>query len=150
MGRIRAERMRRRFGSCGERVGIDTGLVSDHPELLSIGNDVSIGTDVGIMGAGGVVIRTGAMLATRTLILTTQHDPKAEIMRDGAVHSGVDIGEFAWIGASAILLPGARVGHHAIVGAGAVVTREIPPYALAVGVPARVVRDRRRSEAEGS
>jgi acetyltransferase-like isoleucine patch superfamily enzyme len=53
----------------------------------------------------------------------------------------VRIGEGAWVGSAAIVM--ADVGRHAIVGAGAVVTNPIPDYAVAVGVPARVVRDRR-------
>jgi acetyltransferase-like isoleucine patch superfamily enzyme len=53
------------------------------------------------------------------------------------------VGEGAWLGAGVTVLDGCTVGSHAIVGTGAVVTKPIPDYAVAVGVPARVVRDRR-------
>lgn len=56
---------------------------------------------------------------------------------------GVDIGEDTWLGAGAKVLDGVRIGAHAIIGAGAVVSRDIPEYAVAVGLPARVIRDRR-------
>ena len=47
-----------------------------------------------------------------------------------------------WIGGRVIILPGVTIGHGSIIGAGAVVTRDIPPYSVAVGVPAKVVRNR--------
>ena len=143
VGRIRMARLRQRLASCGEQTFISDGLLVERPELTHLGEYVSIGPNISIMGAGGVYIRDGAMLATGTLILTTQHDPTAETMRKTGVHGRIEIGEFSWIGAGAILLPGISIGEHAVVGAGAVVTKDIPPYALAVGIPARVLRDRR-------
>ena len=53
--------------------------------------------------------------------------------------ANVVIGNDVWLGTRAIILPGARIGNGAIVGAGAIVTGEIPPFAIAVGTPARVV-----------
>lgn len=144
---IRVARLRKRLASCGDRTAIYKGFFVERPELAHIGEDVSIGPDISIIGAGGVIIRDGAMLATRITILTTQHDPVMECMRQTAIHSKVDIGEFTWVGAGATLLPGVSIGRHAIVGAGALVTRDVPSYALAVGVPARVIREDRRQQA---
>jgi acetyltransferase-like isoleucine patch superfamily enzyme len=58
----------------------------------------------------------------------------------------VRVGEGAWVGSAAVVM--SSVGRHAIVGAGAVVTSPIPDYAIAVGVPARVIRDRRATAAQ--
>ena len=52
----------------------------------------------------------------------------------------VEIGDYAWIGAGATVLPGVRVGCHAVIGASSVVTKDVPDYAVAVGNPARVIR----------
>ena len=52
----------------------------------------------------------------------------------------VEVGDYAWIGAGATVLPGVRVGHHAVIGASSVVTKDVPDYAVAVGNPARVVK----------
>lgn len=52
----------------------------------------------------------------------------------------VEIGAYAWIGAGATVLPGVRVGCHAVIGASSVVTKDVPDYAIAVGNPARVIK----------
>ncbi len=78
-------------------------------------------------------------------LLAVEHifqDPSRPVREQGIVARGIRIGDGAWIGAGAIVLDGVTVGEGAVVGAGAVVTRDIPPYAVAVGVPARVVRQR--------
>ena len=55
----------------------------------------------------------------------------------------VIIGDDVWIGDRVMILPGVEIGRGAVLAAGAVVTRDVPPYAVAAGVPARVIRDRR-------
>lgn len=62
---------------------------------------------------------------------------------------GVTVGDDVWIGAGSVVLDGVRIGNGAIIGAGSVVTRDIPPYAVAVGTPARVVRSRGEPPAAG-
>ena len=69
-------------------------------------------------------------------------DPEAPVLAQGRTSAGVTIGAGAWLGAGAKILDGVTVGPHAIVGAGAVVRADVPAYAVAVGVPARVVSTR--------
>jgi acetyltransferase-like isoleucine patch superfamily enzyme len=57
----------------------------------------------------------------------------------------VNIGKYCWIGAGTIILPGVKIGDFSIIGAGSVVVRDIPPYSIAVGNPARVIKHRRVS-----
>ncbi len=147
---VRNARWKQKLQFCGSRVVISHGFLIERPELAYFEDDVSLGPNVSIMGAGGVAIRKNAMLATRTLILTTQHDRMADDMRDTGLHSEVEIGESAWIGAGVIILPGVHVGAHAVIGAGAVVTKNVPPFALALGIPARVVGDRRSRSGTGT
>ena len=54
----------------------------------------------------------------------------------------ITVGDYAWIGARSVILQGVNIGEGAVVAAGSVVTRDIPPYAVAAGVPARVIKDR--------
>jgi acetyltransferase-like isoleucine patch superfamily enzyme len=61
----------------------------------------------------------------------------------------ITIGSDTWLGGGAIVLPGVTIGEHCVVGAGAVVTRDVPPYCVAAGNPARVVRRLPRPDGEG-
>jgi acetyltransferase-like isoleucine patch superfamily enzyme len=61
----------------------------------------------------------------------------------GITAQGISIGDGSWIGSGAIILDGVRIGRNVVVGAGAVVTKDIPDYCIAVGNPARVIRNLR-------
>ena len=62
---------------------------------------------------------------------------------DGFIVGNVDIDNFVWIGDKVIILPGVNIGDHAIIGAGAVVTKDVPPFAVVGGNPARVIKMRK-------
>ena len=88
------------------------------------------------------VIRTGddVSIGPEAAILTLGHDPQSESFAD---HGGeVSIGDRAWIGFRAIILPGLSIGEGAVVAAGAVVTRSVEPFAIVAGVPARKIGER--------
>ncbi len=114
---------------------------------ISIGDNVSINYDCHIGCVNEITIGHGVLLASRvyisdhshgTLDYHDIHTPPSERL----VHSkgAVVIEDGAWIGEGACILPGVRIGRHAIVGANAVVTKDIPPFSVAAGVPARVLK----------
>jgi acetyltransferase-like isoleucine patch superfamily enzyme len=73
-------------------------------------------------------------------------DPEVPIVDQGITAQGIVIEDDVWLAAGAIVLDGAHVGRGSVVGAGAVVTGDLPPYSVAVGSPAKVIRDRRDQE----
>lgn len=75
-------------------------------------------------------------------ILTLGHDPRSPLFEDKG--GPVTIGDRAWIGYRAVILPGVEIGEGAVVGAGAVVTRNVPPYTIVAGNPAVKIGDRPR------
>jgi acetyltransferase-like isoleucine patch superfamily enzyme len=141
-------------------------VVFKHPETMEFGDCVFIGAQAMIQGRFDGSCRIGnhvwigpqAYFDARQLILEDYvgWGPGARVL--GSEHTGTPIGDpiittglvikpvivetGADIGMNASILPGVRVGAHAIVGAGAVVTHDVPPYAIVAGVPARVLRSR--------
>ncbi len=104
---------------------------------------------------GPFVVGDNVMIGPELLVLTTTHhydDGSGHVWERGAEgFAPVKVGDGAWIGARVTLLPGVTLGRWCVIGAGAVVTRDIPDYGVAVGVPARVVRYwNEDSQGEGS
>ena len=106
-------------------------------DMLKIGRDVFINSNLLAMARGGITIGDHARIAANVQLLSNTHDPYD---LDVLTCKPVESGDYAWIGAGATILPGVRVGRHAIVGAASVVTKDVPDYAVAVGNPARVIK----------
>lgn len=105
--------------------------------FIQSARSVNIGEKV-LFGAYCYVIGGGDHLTDRTDI---------PVMDQGQVIRGIDIGDHVWLGADVKVVDGVRIGRDSIIGAGAVVNRDIPDYSIAAGVPARVLRDRRDAPA---
>jgi acetyltransferase-like isoleucine patch superfamily enzyme len=90
-----------------------------------------------LFGHGGIEIGEETQVGPGVLITTTTHDYSSELETSWR---GVVIGRRCWIGANATILPGVEIGDGTVIGAGSVVTKSIPERSLAVGVPARVVK----------
>ncbi len=104
---------------------------------MCIDRGVFINAGLLAMARGGITIEDGAQIAANVQLISNNHDPyNLSVLTCKPVH----IGKCAWIGAGATILPGVRVGRHAIVGAAAVVTKDVPDYAVAVGNPAQVIK----------
>ena len=110
---------------------------------IKVGRGSFIGESVVIRGQGGVTIGDQVLIGPLAKILAVNHnfgDVTRPVMDQGISARGIAIEDGAWIGSGAAVLDGVRVGRGAVVGANAVVTEDLPPHSLAVGVPARVIR----------
>lgn len=159
---------REALAACGQGVVFEPGALVFHPENIEIGDGVYIGHYAILKGyyrnrmrigagswigqqaflhaAGGLTIGRRVGIGPGVRILSSRHripaDPRAPIM-DGALEMAeVVLEDGCDVGVSAVVLPGVRIGAGAQVGAGAVVTRDVPPGAVCAGVPARVLRHR--------
>ncbi|HVE71688.1 MAG TPA: acyltransferase [Thermoanaerobaculia bacterium] len=131
----------------GTRVDVEHGvylkIVSDDASL-SAGDYVFIGAGSEIDVAQAVTIGAHSLIAPQVFITDHTHLAEAgrRINQQGTRVAPVVIGEDAWIGTRAVILPGVSIGDGAIVGAGAVVTRSVPANAIVAGVPAKIIGTR--------
>lgn len=112
---------------------------------ISIGNDCFIGPQVVMYGNGGVFIGNKVLIAAHVCIASINHrhgDVTKPIADQGLELAPVEIGDGAWIGANATIVPGVQIGEGAVIGAGAVVHRSVPAYCVAVGSPLRILKHR--------
>jgi acetyltransferase-like isoleucine patch superfamily enzyme len=134
----------------GDRTVIhDYVRITSNEGFVHIGSDCSIQTFCTISGLGGIRIGNGVRIAARSGIVAAQHviDRKdIPIHEQGMRSRGIQIDDDVWIGMNCSILDGVHIGKGAVIGAGAVVTKDIPPYAIAGGVPAKVIRFRTETE----
>ncbi|HXE80002.1 MAG TPA: acyltransferase [Vicinamibacterales bacterium] len=136
-----------RIGS-GVFIGRNTILSCKNGDIV-LQDGANIGFNCEIFSASTVEIGAQTLMAAYGYVVGGDHepdDPDRPVLEQGRTSTGIRIGAGAWLGAGVKVLDGADIGDAAIIGAGAVVTRPVPTRAVAVGVPARVVR--RRGQAE--
>ena len=126
------------FGdNLGENSQIMAPIAGAAFDKLKIGNNVFINSNSLLMARGGITIEDDVMFAANVQLLSNNHD---EYDRQVLLCKPIHIKKGAWIGAGASILPGVTIGKYAIVGAGAIVTKDVGDYEVAVGVPAKVVK----------
>jgi maltose O-acetyltransferase len=135
---------------CGRHVSLTRPFVLFGTKQVEIGNSVIISPFFQLHGMGGVTIGDRVMIASHVAITSLTHDHTAPVMQGTGIMRPVVIEDDVWIGTHAVILPGVTVGHGAVIGAGAVVTHDVPANAIAAGVPARVIRLDRLSGPAGA
>jgi acetyltransferase-like isoleucine patch superfamily enzyme len=113
---------------------------------VEIGDNANIGSNCQIFSARRVQIGNNVLIAAYTYLVGGGHiykDPDIPVIEQGRTASGIEIGDNVWLGASVKVLDGVSIGEGAIIAAGAVVTEDIPPFAIAGGIPAKVIKLRK-------
>lgn len=125
----------------------DYSVIESYACINNAVGDVMIGdhTRIGLHNTiiGPVTIGSHVNLAQGITITALNHNfenSKKRIDEQGVSTSAVVIEDDIWIGANAVILPGVTIGHHSVVAAGAVVTKDVPPHSLVAGVPAKVIK----------
>ena len=114
-------------------------FVSHKGARITIGDHTFINYGSSISSHELVTIGRHCLLGHYTFILDNdEHDLKQHNVTPPS--APVVIEDHVWIGSRVLILPGVRIGHHSVIGAGSVVTKDVPPHCLAVGNPARLVR----------
>ncbi len=142
--RLRYEICRHMFASCGENVNVEHGALINNGRAIHIGDNSGIGLDCFISGPleiGANVI----MGPSCTFLSINRNTPRTDVPMLGQGFKAARapaIEDDVWLGANVTVLPGRRIGRGSIVAAGAVVSADVPPFAVVAGNPARVIRMR--------
>lgn len=121
-------------------------IISTQPGgSIKIGDNCSINPFCVLYGHGGLTIGNNVRIATHTVIVPANHNyniPDKLICQQGLTKKGIVIADDVWIGAGVRILDGCHIGKGAVIGAGAVVTTNVPEYTVFVGNPARFLKKR--------
>jgi acetyltransferase-like isoleucine patch superfamily enzyme len=135
----------------GDRVVIERGvdIRAMNDTCIHIDEGTFIGPYVCLAGPGDIKIGKNCLIAAHVGIFANDHvfdDPTQTIEDQGITRKGITIGDDCWLGHAVTILDGVTIGEGSVIGAGAVVSKDIPPYSVAVGVPAKVVKSRKPKE----
>ena len=123
-----------------DSVNLFPPFYSDFGKNIRFGRDVFINMGCKFQDQGGITIGDGALIGHNVLITTLNHDMDPAKRAD--MHpAAVTIGKKVWVGANCTILPGVTIGDGAVIAAASVVTKDVPENSLAVGSPAKVVRE---------
>lgn len=129
----------------GKKVFIMDSCIISSPLGIEIGDHVCINHHTTISGKGSLKIGNFIMIGPNCNILTADHGSKNQtepMMFQEIVYGPVEIEDDVWLGANVVILPNVKIGRGAIVGANAVVTKNVPAFAIVGGVPAKLIRYR--------
>lgn len=126
------------------KVAMYAGFEIRNPKGLTIKDGCSIGPKVRLDARKTLIIKKNVTIAADAIVWTLHHDYNDDNFK--TIGSMVSIGEYAWICSRSIILPGVKIGKYAVVASGAVVTQDVPDYAIVGGIPAKVIGQRERKE----
>jgi maltose O-acetyltransferase len=129
------------FGQGGDSVWMQPPFFCDYGSNILLGERVFFNFNCTVLDVGLVKIGDFTLLGPSVQIYAAMHPMNAELRRKQEFSKPVEIGSDVWIGGAAIVCPGVTIGSKCVIGAGSVVTRDIPPGTFAAGNPCRVIRE---------
>ena len=129
------------FGSGGDTVWMQPPFFCDYGSNIELGERVFFNFNCIVLDVCRVRIGSFSLFGPAVQIYTPMHPFNAELRRRQEFGKAVEIGSDVWVGGGAIILPGVRIGSRAVIGAGSVVTRDVPDDVFAAGNPCRVIRE---------
>jgi acetyltransferase-like isoleucine patch superfamily enzyme len=112
---------------------------TDFGHNIRIGRNVFVNHACTFMDRGGITLEDNVLVGPKVNLITTNH-PTEPGQRRSTISQPIVLRQGAWIGANVTVMPGVTIGENAIVGAGAVVTKDVPANTIVAGVPARIVK----------
>lgn len=138
--RVRQGYLRTMGMKIGRHVGIMRGVTLIRPDQIEIGDNCIIGFQCFLGGEGGIYIGKNVNISSFAVLLGGWHDVNDPSFRSEM--RPVVIEDYAWLATRVTVMAGVRIGRGAVVAAGAVVTRDVPPYTIVGGVPAKKIGER--------
>ncbi|TWT80518.1 Maltose O-acetyltransferase [Planctomycetes bacterium CA13] len=139
--KLRRSILKELFGCGGDSVWLEPPFRCDYGTNIYLGEKVYFNFDCVILDVCEVRIGNHVFIAPGVHIYTATHPLEAELRRTQEFGKPVTIGNDVWIGGKAVICPGVTIGDCSVIGAGSVVTKDVPPGIVVAGNPAKVIRD---------
>ena len=133
--------LRELFGTGGDTVWMQPPFYCDYGWNIELGERVFFNFNCVVLDVCPVRIGSFSLFGPAVQIYTPLHPLNAELRRKQEYGAPIEIGSDVWVGGGAMILPGVKIGSRAVIGAGSVVTRDVPEGVFAAGNPCRVIRE---------
>lgn len=133
------------FKSCGSDLMIYPSVYIIFSRRIKVGRRLAVNINTYLDGRGGITIGDNVLIGPNCVIASCEHsfeDPHVPICKQPVKYAEITIGDDVWIGANAFIKCGVKIGSGSVIAAGSVVTKDVPPYAVVGGVPAKVLKFR--------
>ncbi len=138
----RGRLLRDLFAAVGEGTSIEPPFYCDYGSNITLGAKVFFNFNCVVLDVARVTIGNNVLFGPMVQVYTATHPMNADVRRKGLeLGEPIEIDDDVWIGGGAIVCPGVRIGTRAVIGAGSVVTKDVPEGVFAAGNPCRVVRE---------
>ena len=135
------ERLKKLFGKTGKTIWIEPPFHCDYGWNIEAGENFFANYGLTILDVGKVTFGNNVMIAPNVSIYTAGHPIHPDSRNSGYEYGiPITVGNNVWIGGSVVILPGVTIGDNVVIGAGSVVTKDIPDNSVAAGNPCRVIR----------
>lgn len=140
--KLRAKMIKEMFGKSGENIYIEPPFhASWGGKHVYLGNDIYANFNLTLIDDASIFIGDRVLFGPNVTLTTASHPLSSNLRNKGYQYNKpIYIEEDVWIGANVVVFPGARIGKGSVIGAGSIVTKDIPEYSLAYGNPAKVIR----------
>ena len=129
------------LGKAGENCVVEQPFFCTYGYNITVGDNFFLNVNGKLMDSGKITIGNNVMIAPNVCIITEEHAMDVKQRTEGLEYTHpVTIGDNVWICTGALILPGVTIGANSVIGAGSVVTKDVPPDSLAAGNPCRVIR----------
>jgi maltose O-acetyltransferase len=136
----RRQILRQLFGRGGDTVWMQPPFFCDYGTNIELGERVFFNFNCVVLDVCPVRIGSFTIFGPAVQVYTPMHPMNARLRREREFGKPISIGEDVWVGGGALILPGVQIGNGAVIGAGSVVTRDVPDGVFAAGNPCRVIR----------
>ncbi|WP_035275676.1 sugar O-acetyltransferase [Desulfogranum japonicum] len=133
--------LKKLFKTCGMNVWVESPFICDYGYQISVGSNVFINFNCTILDGEDVTIGNDVLIGPNVQIYSATHPVDWKVRKSGLENTlPVTIGDNVWVGGGVVICPGVTIGNKSTIGAGSVVTKDIPSNVVAAGNPARVIR----------
>ena len=137
----REEILRLLLGKCGANIWVESPFFCDYGYMISVGDNVFINFNCTILDAAAVSIGNDVLIGPNVQLYSATHPTDSAVRAKGLEYAKpISIENNVWVGGSVVICPGVTIGARSVIGAGSVVTKDIPPDTVAAGNPCKIIK----------